>query len=265
MKMNTNTLKLIKYQLRDVMRSRWVLFYLAFFILITDALFRFGGSGDRVILSLMNVVLLVIPLVSIMLGTMYLYNSREYTELMLSQPVKRIQMFAALFSGLVLPLAATVSVGIALPFIWNGVLLSHIGALGYLLATAVALTIIFSALAFAIGLLTEDKIKGLGLAVVLWLFFAVIYDGLILLVIYMFSHYPLQQPVLIMSMLNPLDLARIALLIQFEASTLMGFTGAVFQRFFGSMSGQIAIVLVMVAWISIPLGWGARRFIRKDF
>ncbi|MCH8569069.1 MAG: ABC transporter permease [Balneolales bacterium] len=263
--MNTNTLKLIKYQLRDVMRSRWVIFYLLFFVLVTDALFRFGGTGDRVLLSLMNIVLLVIPLVSIMLGTMYLYNSREYTELMLCQPVKRQQMFTALFSGLVLPLSATVAAGISLPFIWNGVFISHFSALVYLLATAVGLTIIFSALAFAIALLTEDKIKGLGLAIVLWLFFAVIYDGLILLVIYMFSHYPLQQPVLVISMLNPLDLARIALLIQFEASTLMGFTGAVFQRFFGSGTGQLTILLVMLTWIGIPLGWAARRFVQKDF
>jgi len=263
--MKTNTLKLIKYQLRDVMRSRWVLFYLAFFILITDALFRFGGSGDRVILSLMNVVLLVIPLVSIMLGTMYVYNSREYTELMLSQPVKRGEMFSALFAGLMLPLSATVAVGIALPFIWNGVLFTHLAALGYLIGTAIILTTIFSALAFMIALLTEDKTKGLGLAVVMWLFFAVIYDGLILVVIYMFSDYPLQQPVLIMSMLNPLDLARIALLIEFEASTLMGFTGALFQRFLGSTGGLLTIAGVLLMWIALPLSWGARRFVTKDF
>ncbi|MCH8558008.1 MAG: ABC transporter permease [Balneolia bacterium] len=263
--MKTNTLKLIKYQLRDVMRSRWVIFYLAFFILVTDALFRFGGSGDRVILSLMNVVLLVIPLVSIMLGTMYVYNSREYTELMLSQPVKRGEMFSALFAGLMLPLSVTVAAGIALPFIWNGVLISHLAALGYLIGTAIILTTIFSALAFMIALLTEDKIKGLGLAVVMWLFFAVIYDGLILVVIYMFSDYPLQQPVLVMSMLNPLDLARIALLIEFEASTLMGFTGALFQRFLGSTGGLLTIAGVLMLWISLPLAWGARRFVSKDF
>lgn len=259
------TLKLIKYQLRDVSRSRWVFLYFIFFLLVTDALFRFGGTGDRVILSMMNIILLIIPLVSIMLGTMYLYNSREYIELMLSQPVKRRQLFTALFSGLVFPMSLAVATGISLPFIWQGAILSHASSLGFLLITAVALTTIFSGIAFLIALLTDDKIRGLGLSIVLWLFFAVIYDGLILLFIYFFSHYPLQQPVLILSMLNPLDLGRIALLIRFDASALMGFTGAVFQNFFGSTKGLIIILLTLAAWLTIPLFLGMRRFVKRDF
>ncbi len=260
-----NTLKLIKYQLRDVLRSKWVFLYFLFFLVATDALFRFGGDGERVILSMMNIILLIIPLVSIMLGTMYLYNAREYIELMLSQPVKRSQLFIALFAALVLPMSTAVLLGVGLPFVWQGAIFTHAGSVLFLIFMGISLTVIFSSIAFFIALMTEDRIRGLGLSIVLWLFFAVVYDGLILLFIYFYSHYPLQQPVLILSMLNPLDLGRIALLIRFDASALMGFTGAVFQNFFGSTRGLLIVFAVMLTWMATPLLLGFRRFVMRDF
>ena len=261
-----NTLKIIKYQLQDVIRSRWIIFYTLFFWLITDALFRFGGSGEHVILSLMNVVLIVIPLVSIVLGAMYLYNSREYIELLLSQPITRSSLFSGLYAGLTIPLATGFALGILAPFAYHGGLTSG-GASGvlFLVFVGILLTVVFTALAFSIALRFEDKIKGLGLSLVLWLFFSVIYDGLILFIIYLFSYYPLQNPVIALTMLNPIDLGRILLMLNFDISALMGFTGAVFQRFFGSGFGMAVSLGVMLMWLAVPMGLAFRVFLRKDF
>lgn len=261
-----NTLKIIKYQLQDVIRSRWIIFYTLFFWLITDALFRFGGSGEHVILSLMNVVLIVIPLVSIVLGAMYLYNSREYIELLLSQPITRTSLFSGLYAGLTIPLASGFALGILAPFAYHGGLATG-GASGvlFLVFVGILLTVVFTALAFSIALRFEDKIKGLGLSLVLWLFFSVIYDGLILFIIYLFSYYPLQNPVIALTMLNPIDLGRILLMLNFDISALMGFTGAVFQRFFGSGFGMAVSLGVMLMWLAVPMGLAFRVFLRKDF
>ncbi|MFN2373479.1 MAG: ABC transporter permease [Cyclonatronaceae bacterium] len=261
-----NTLKIIKYQLQDVIRSRWIIFYTLFFWLITDALFRFGGSGEHVILSLMNVVLIVIPLVSIVLGAMYLYNSREYIELLLSQPITRTSLFSGLYAGLTIPLASGFALGILAPFAYHGGLTSG-GASGvfFLVFVGILLTVVFTALAFSIALRFEDKIKGLGLSLVLWLFFSVIYDGLILFIIYLFSYYPLQNPVIALTMLNPIDLGRILLMLNFDISALMGFTGAVFQRFFGSGFGMAVSLGVMLMWLAVPMSLAFRVFLRKDF
>jgi len=261
-----NTMKLIRYQLQDVVRSRWILFYGLFFLLVTDALFRFGGDGDRVIMSLMNVVLIMIPLVGLVLGSMYLYNSREYIELLLAQPVQRRSLFLGLYAGLTLPLTLAFAVGVGLPFLYHGALAGEGGGpLGLLLFTGTLLTVIFVALAFAISLATEDRIRGLGSALVIWMFFSVIYNGLMLLVIQLFSDYPLQQPVIIMSLLNPIDMGRILLLLNMDVSAMMGFTGAVFQRFFGSGSGQLISIAALLAWLVVPLMLGQRAFCRKNF
>jgi Cu-processing system permease protein len=261
-----STLKIVKYQLQDVARSRWVLFYALFFGLSTDALFRFGGGGERVVVSLLSVVLIIVPLVAVVLGAMYLYNSREYVELILAQPIRRGQLYAGLFCGLTLPLTLGFVAGVAIPFVLHGGLARDgAGQLALLLGTGAVLTTIFVALAFVISLATEDRIKGLGAALVVWMFFAVLYNGLVLLVIQLFSAYPLQKPVIAMSLLNPIDLGRILILLQLDVSALMGFTGAVFERFFGSATGQMITVAALLTWLLVPLLLGRRAFLRKNF
>ncbi|TVP59831.1 MAG: hypothetical protein EA351_01180 [Gemmatimonadales bacterium] len=261
-----NTLKIARYQLRDVMRSRWVLLYGIFFLLMTDALFRFGGSGERVLLSLMNVVLIAIPLVAIVLGTMYLYGSREFTELLLTQPVRRRSLFLGLFTGLALPMSVAFVLGTGLPFWAHGGLAGGTGSsLLLLLGTGVGLTLIFASLAFLIALSTEDRIRGLGISLGVWVFFTVVFNGLVMLAIYMLADYPMEKPVLALSLLNPIDLGRILLLLSFDISALMGFTGAVFRRFFGSGLGQGVAIGAMAAWVVIPFALGLRSFHRKNF
>ena len=86
--MNT-ILKVLKYQARDAVRSRWLIAYVAFFLLVTEGLLRFSGDPMKAQLSLVSLVLFLVPLVSIVFGTVYLYNAREFIELLLAQPVNR--------------------------------------------------------------------------------------------------------------------------------------------------------------------------------
>jgi Cu-processing system permease protein len=261
-----STLKIARYQLQDMVRNRWVLFYGLFFLVVTDALFRFGGSGDRVVLSLMNVVLVMIPLVSVVLGAMFLYSAREYVELLLAQPIGRGTLYRGLFIGLALPLCGAFFLGVGLPFLYHGALVGeHAAALGVLLLAGVLLTLVFVSLSFAVALRTEDRIRGLGLALALWMFFTILYNGLVLMVIQVFSDYPLQHAVIGMSLLNPVDLGRILLLLNLDVSAMMGFTGAVFQRFFGSGTGQAVTLAAMSAWLAVPFVLGQRAFLRKNF
>ncbi len=120
----TTLFKIIKYQLHDLLRGKWLAVYTAVFFLITDGLFRFGGDPDQVSLSLMNLVLFIIPLVSIVFGTMFFYNSREFIELLLSQPISRSALFLGLFLGLAIPLSAVFLIGAGVPCIY------HTGLLG---------------------------------------------------------------------------------------------------------------------------------------
>jgi len=256
--------KILRYQLRDVIRGRWIVAYTVLFLLATDLLFRFGGSGDRVILSLMNVVLLLVPLVSIIFGTMYLYRAREFIVMLLAQPVDRTSLFLGLYGGMALPLAGGYVLGVGLPFLWHPG--GEVGpALGVLLLTGVMLTCAFIALAFLVAVLFEDRAKGFGVAVLVWLLAAVVYDGVVLLVVTTWWRYPLERPLLALTMLNPIDLGRVLLLLQFDIAALMGYTGAVFQRFFGTWLGLTVAFGALALWTTLPFFLGLRRFRLKDF
>jgi Cu-processing system permease protein len=196
---------------------------------------------------------------------MHLYGSREAIELLLSQPIRRGALFHGLWIGLAAPLAGAFAVGVAVPFLWHGGLATGGAAFLVLLATGVLLTVVFVSLAFWFALSTEDRIKGLGAALVAWLFFVVVYNGLVLLLLQLFRDYPLQYPVIALSLANPVDLGRILLLMNLEAAALMGFTGAVFERFFGSGLGQLVTVAALGVWVAVPYALGRRAFARKNF
>ena len=185
------TTKIVKYELRDVLRSRSLLAYALFFLAVTDVLLRFGG-GARAALSLMNVVLLLIPLVSIVFGTIYLYNAREFTELLLAQPVHRRQLFAGQYLGLALPLSAAFMVGLGVALSFHlGEDPDHLGTLLVVAASGVMLTFIFAAFAALIVARIDDRVKGIGVAIGLWLASTIAYDGLVMLGLMAFAHSPL--------------------------------------------------------------------------
>ena len=80
-----------------------------------------------------------------------------------------------------------------------------------------------------------------------------------------FSDLPLEPPALAAMLANPIDLARVLILLRLDVSALMGYTGAVFEQFFGSSWGAVLASLTLVMWTGVPLLLGARRFQRKDF
>jgi Cu-processing system permease protein len=258
--------KVVRSQLRDAMRSRWLTVYTVFFALLAEGLIRFAGSDAKAILTLTTVVLIVIPLVTLVLSTIYVYNAREFTELLLAQPIKRSSMFAGLYLGLTLPLAAGFAAGVALPFIVRGGGDPALrGALLALLAIGVMLTGIFTAIAFWIALRAEDRLRGLGMALGVWLLLGLLYDGAVLVVVAVFADYPIERPLLALSFANPIDLGRMIMLLRLDVAALMGYTGAVFQRFFSGASGVALASAALAAWMIIPLTLSARLFRRKDF
>ena len=260
------TTRILKYELHNVVRSRAVLVYTVFLFLLTDVLFRFGGEGARVVLSLLNVVLLFVPLVSVVFGTMYVYSAREFTELLLAQPVGRRSLFAGLYLGLALPLAGAFLAGVGVPFIIHARPEAALwGPLSMLLAAGLLLTFVFTAVAMLLAVLFDDRAKGLGGAILIWLACAVLYDGVILLLITIFRDYPLERPVLALTLLNPIDLGRVLLLLQFDTAALMGYTGAVFEKFFGTSLGRVTVLGALVVQAAVPLLLAGRVFRRKDF
>jgi len=211
-------------------------------------------------LSLLNIVLIVLPLVSLVFSTIHYYNSYEFIELMLSQPLSRTRILISEYSGVALSLLSSFLIGVGIP-----VLLFSPDAIGFaLLFTGSALTLVFTSIAFFASVLSRDKARGIGAALLLWFYFALIYDGLVLLILFAFSEYPLEKLTLLLSALNPIDLGRIFIMLKMDISALMGYTGALYKDFFGSGTGILFTAGIMLLWIIVPLWLALKKFRKKD-
>lgn len=253
-------LKLSRYVLYDILRNKIIIAYTLFLFIISFSLFQLEGNQSKAILSLLNITLIVVPLISMIFTTIHYYNSYEFIELMLSQPLSRKTILLSEYTGVALSLLCAFFVGVGIP-----VLLFAFDATGLaLLFTGGALTLVFTSIAFLASVKARDKAKGIGAALLLWFYFALIYDGLVLLILFSFSDYPMEKFTLLLSALNPIDLGRIFIMLKMDVSTLMGYTGALYKDFFGSGLGVGFTVGVMALWVVLPLWWSLRVFKRKD-
>jgi Cu-processing system permease protein len=258
--------KIFKYSFYDMIRNRWMFVYTGFFLLLTFALLVLSGDLTKVIVSLTNIILVLTPLIGMLFGIMYYYSSREFVELLLAQPLSRKSVFSGIYLGLGVSLSLSLLIGVSLPMLIFGILTSPaLPTFMVLLGMAMVLSVIFSILAFLIAIRHDDKIKGFGVAIFTWLFFAIIYDGIFLLLLMLFKEYPLEKLTIGLTLFNPIDLARILIILKLDISAMMGYTGAVLQKFFGSGLGAIMILMVLALWIILPFWAMLKLASKKNF
>lgn len=248
------------------MRSRWSYVYFAFYLALGFVLLFLNNDINKAIITLLNIIIVLTPLIGTIFGVMYYYNSKEFTELLLAQPIKRTKIFMGQYLGISISLTLSLALGLGIPFLLYGLFKSSaIFDFGLLIVVGSFLNFIFVALAYNIALSNTNKIKGFGYAILMWLFLAVIYDGLFLIFLMVFSDYPLDKFSLIATMLNPIDLSRILILLKLDISALLGYTGAIFKKFFGTHLGLIMSLLMLSLWVVFPIWRINRKLRKKDF
>ncbi len=258
-------LKILKFEFSNVIRSRWIIYFFGFFFALSYVLFTFESNIQKSVLSLFNLVVYLVPLINLIFGTMYFYNSREYIEMMLCQPIPRSALYFGLFAGTSLPMIISLVGGLSLPYFLFTEVNEAIDYILLLNLIGVILILISIAIAFLISTKINDKVKGLSLSIFFWLVTAIAFDGIILLVIFLFSDYPVEKYLVFISLLNPISLSRTLFVLNFDISALMGFTGTMFKKFYGSTAGSIISLLSLTLWIVVPFMIGLRSFKNKDF
>lgn len=252
--------KILKYVIVDIVQNKIVLIYTFFLLLISLSVFNLESNSAKGLLSLLNIILILVPLICIIFSTIYIYNSSEFIELLVSQPLKRKSIWISLFGGLASSLSLAFFIGGGIP-----VLLYHADSTGFMMiATGLFLTVVFVSIAMLAAGMTRDKAKGIGLSILLWLYFSLIFDALVLFFLFQFQDYPLEKTMVCFSFLNPIDLARAQILLQMDISALMGYTGAVFREFFGNQIGAALSFLGLFLWILFPLLLSLKRFNERD-
>lgn len=252
--------KIIKYVVSDILRNKIIIAYTIFLLIISFGLFVIEDVPEKSLMSMLTMNLTLIPLISTMFSTIYIYNSGEFIELLAAQPIKRKTLWFSIFVSLALALSIAFFIGFGIP-----VLIFSANSVGItMIITGIILSVIFVSISLFTAVYIKDKTKGIGAALLLWLFFTVVFDGLVLFLLFQFLDYPLENLIVVLSMLNPVDLVRIVSLMQMDVSALMGATTAVFKKTFTGMSGSFITCGVLILWLILPLYFSIRKFDKKD-
>jgi Cu-processing system permease protein len=257
-------LQVLRYGFIQNVRSRALLAFGAFFFVTSWIMLELQNDPARAVAALLQLVILFVPLVGFVYGAIYVYNSREFMEMLIVQPVARKSVYIGHYFGLTAPIALIFVLAAGLPFLWSAKG-EQGGVLLLLLFVGVFLLLITAAIAYWIALTFDDRVKGLGVVLFVWLGLAFLYDGLLLAVSLVLEGYPMEVPLLIGAILNPLDLSRITVLLRLDVAALMGPTGAIFQKNLGTARGTLLAMVALLLWVALPFWLGLRRFRRKDF
>ncbi len=252
--------KIARFILFDILKNKIVIFYTVLLFIISWSVLGLENNYTKATLSLLNVVLLVVPLVSIIFSTIYVYNSSQFIELLLSQPVSRVKVWSNIFLGLSAALVLAFLLGCGIPIL----LYSSIETGFSLILIGILLSIIFTSFAMLAAIASRDRAKGIGISIFIWMFFSIIYDGILLVMMFQFADYPIEGIMATLAGLNPVGLSRIFVLLQLNISAMLGYSGAVFQQVFGSGGGMGVSMLVLLIWATVPFVLSLIRFNKKD-
>ena len=157
--------KITKIIFLDNIKSRVVIVYFVLLALLSWTSLLLQDNESKGALTVLNIILFVTPLMSLLYTVTYLYDSHDFQVLLLSQPIKRKQIWQSLYMGVSSSLLIAFLLGAGIPMLMytdltTGLILVLMGCVN---------TLIFVSLAFLTTMLTSDKTRGTGVSILIWL------------------------------------------------------------------------------------------------
>ncbi len=259
-------------------RSRWTQIFAVVFGALAVAVagsgyILSGGYGvqdfSRATVSLVQLVLLLVPLSALLLGVMTLLPERGAAELLYSQPASRAAILVGTMTGLFQALVAAEAVGFGVAglVIYSQAGQEGVGSFVVLFAMAAALTAIFLGVAGYIcaGTFGYRRSRALALAVAVWFLAVVLFDVVTIGVASLLPSGTASRLLIVAALVNPVDALRTGTLLAIEGTAAFGASSLALLRFTkGATGAAVLIVLSAVVWVIVPAWLAARRLARAD-
>jgi len=259
-------------------RSRWlqtfaIVFGVLSLLIAGSGYILSGGSGvqdfARTAVSLVQVVLLLVPLTALMFGVLALTPDRGAAELVYSQPIPRTAILAGRLLGLFQALVAAQAIGFGLAGLVVFFQSGDEGLIAFLAlgAAAIVLTAIFLAIAALIagGHAGRRRARALAIALVVWFAAVVLFDVAALGAASFLRSGAASRLLIVSVIVNPVDAVRTGSLLLIEGTSAFGAASLAFLRFTGGATGAaLWLGASLVVWFVVPLVIAARRLDRAD-
>jgi Cu-processing system permease protein len=277
--MNAHPLRLVaRQELVLAVRSRWTQIFAAVFAALALAVAASGyvlsgGHGvqdfARTAASLVQLVLLLVPLTSLLIGVLSLAPERGAAELLFSQPISRRTILLGKLLGLFEALVGAQALGFGAAGLVIFSQSGNEGLAGFvmLFAASVVLTAIFLGLAalLAATAIGRRRTRALALALVLWFVAVVLFDVAALGLASLLPSGPASRVLIVAVIVNPVDAVRTAALLGIEGAAAFGAASLAFLRFTKGPWGAAALLgLSLLFWIAVPALAAVERLRRTD-
>lgn len=258
-----NVYVLLQKELRDARHNRWFMLYAIIFagLSLSLAWLALSGAGNfglagfgRTSASLINLVLLIVPLMGLTLGALSLAGEREKGTLiyLMAQPVNKIELLLGKFTGMALALVAAIGLGFGL----TGLLIAvhgggaEIKTYTLLLLLSCLLALASLSIGFLISALVSRGATAIGLALFLWLLL-VFFGDLGLMGTAVVLHFNTSQ-LLTIALANPIQVFKLASILNLRQNLeVLGPAGIYAFRTYGQQLFPILTGL-LILWIIIP-------------
>lgn len=266
-----------RQELLLAVRSRWLQLFAAVFAGLSLAVagagyVLSGGHGlqdfGRTAASLVQLVLLLVPLMSLSFGVLALTPERGISELLFAQPVARTHILAGRYLGLFASLAAAQAIGFGLAglVLYEQAGALDLGAFVAVVAVSLALTAVFLSMA---AMLTPTsagrRARALALALVVWFVAVILYDVAVLGVASLVRSGTASRLLMTAALVNPIGAARIVALTAVEGPAAFGAASLALLRFIGGAPAVMLLGSLSLAfWSIVPLIIAAWRLDRAD-
>ncbi|MEW5981536.1 MAG: ABC transporter permease subunit [Acidobacteriota bacterium] len=267
-----------RQELMLALRSRWTqIFAVVFAALALGVAFSgyilSGGRGvqdfARTAASLVQLVLLLVPLTALLLGVLSLTPGPGAAELLYSQPVARPAVLVGRTAGLLLALVAAEFIGFGASGLVIYANAGPEGLTGFfaVVAASVVLTAVCLGLA---ALISSDagshrRARALAFALVAWVVLVLAFDLAALGLASMLRSGTASRLLIVASLANPIDAIQTGALLAIEGTAAFGPASLALIRFSGSGARTgVLIGLSLAVWLVVPLVVASWRLARAD-
>ena len=272
----SSVLTIAQQELTIAIRNKWTLIFAFVFGSLVLAISYFGTmtTGElgfqgfsRTSTSLLSLVLYLIPLGALIMGTQSFIKNEGYDEMLFSQPVSRAEILVGKLLGLATAMTSATFVGFGLGGLIIATQIDGEDFIGYpiFVALSLVLSTVFLSVSMVTAIACGRRIKAFGIALLVWFFFVIFYDLLVLGGSLLFKERAANYFIFASLFGNPVDMVRVAGLLSVGGGEIFGPAGAALLKFLGGETRAVAVLVVsLVLWILMPVVVSVRLLRRQD-
>jgi Cu-processing system permease protein len=274
--MDTNAVRTIaRQELVVSIRNRWTLVFasvfgvmvlsISYFGLVTGGAVGFQGFA-RTSASLLNMVLYIVPLVSLTMGTLSFTSEKSSSELLFAQPITRGEILIGKLLGLFVSILTAMLIGFGIGGIVIASQAGTEGSMRYpgLVGFSLLLALIFLSLSAFISTLCRRKTKAFGVALFVWFFFVLFYDLLVIGLTFVLKEHTANIFIFGSLFGNPVDMMRVASLMTLNGTDIFGPGGAALLRFLGGERLSVTLLVTALSFWAIAPLVGAQKLLKHQ-